>query len=93
MSTAFAATSAGLESQYRHRLRTRWLLLAALAVAVLTQCSAPAHLQVLGAEQGLGPLAPMEVAVYRSRASKGNAAVDSLRSVLLKTLRQVEAVR
>ena len=64
-----------------------------LAVAVLTQCSAPAHLQVLGAEQGLGPLAPMEVAVYRSRASKGNAAVDSLRSVLLKTLRQVEPVR
>ena len=64
-----------------------------LAVAVLTQCSAPAHLQVLGSEHGLGPLAPMEVAVCRSRASKGNAAVDSLRSVLVKTLRQVETVR
>src|SRR5690606_35149126 len=34
-----------------------------LAVAALTQCSAPEHLQVLGAEHGLGPLAPMEVAV------------------------------
>ena len=35
-----------------------------LAVAVLTQCSAPSHLKILGAEQGLGPLIPMEVAVY-----------------------------
>ena len=64
-----------------------------LAVAVLTQCSAPSHLQVLGSAHGLGPLAPMEVAVYRSRASKGNAAVESLRSVLIQTLRQVEPVR
>ena len=64
-----------------------------LAVAVLTQCSAPAHLQVLGSAHGLGPLAPMEVAVYRSRASKGKAAVESLRKVLIQTLRQVEPVR
>ena len=41
-----------------------------LAVAALTQCSAPPHLQVLGAAHGLGPLAPMEVAVYRSRESR-----------------------
>jgi DNA-binding transcriptional LysR family regulator len=59
-----------------------------LAVAVLTQCSVPAHLQRLGAEHGLGPLAPMEVAVYRSAASKGNRAVDSLQRMLLQTLRQ-----
>lgn len=59
-----------------------------LAVAVLTQCSAPPHLQVLGAEQGLGPLAPMEVAVYRSRASRTSKAVDSLHQLLVKTLRQ-----
>lgn len=58
-----------------------------LAVAALTQCSAPAHLQVLGATHGLGPLAPMEVAVYRSRESRGNKAVDSLHSLLIKTLR------
>lgn len=59
-----------------------------LAIAALTQCSAPAHLQVLGLEQGLGPLEPMEVAVYRSQASKGNKAVDSLQRMLVQTLRQ-----
>ena len=59
-----------------------------LAVAVLTQCSAPAHLQVLGAEHGLGPLAPMAVAAYRSRASRGAPAVDALHRVLVQTLRQ-----
>jgi DNA-binding transcriptional LysR family regulator len=59
-----------------------------LAVAVLTQCSAPPHLQVLGAEHGLGPLQPMEVAVYRSQASKGNKAVDGLQQMLVQTLRQ-----
>ncbi len=58
-----------------------------LAVAVLTQCSAPPHLQVLGSPHGLGPLEPMEVAVYRSRASRGSKAVDSLHSLLVKTLR------
>lgn len=58
-----------------------------LAVAVLTQCSAPPHLEILGAEHGLGELEPMEVAVYRSRASKGAAAVDRLYELLVKTLR------
>jgi DNA-binding transcriptional LysR family regulator len=58
-----------------------------LAVAVLTQCSAPPHLQLLGAEQGLGPLEPMQVAVYRSKTSMGNKAVDSLRRMLIETLR------
>ena len=59
-----------------------------LAVAVLTQCSAPAHLQTLGIEQGLGPLEPMQVAVYRSGASRGSKAVDSLHRMLVQTLRQ-----
>lgn len=58
-----------------------------LAVAVLTRCSAPDHLQILGPEHGLGPLEPMEVAVYRSRASQGSKPVDSLYSMLIKTLR------
>ncbi len=62
-----------------------------LAVAVLTQCSAPPHLQVLGAEHGLGPLEPMQVAVYRSQASRGNKAVDSLQQMLVQTLRQAGA--
>ncbi len=63
-----------------------------LAVAVLTQCSAPENLQILGREQGLGPLEPMEVAVYRSRESRGSKAVDSLQSLITKTLRLSDAV-
>lgn len=58
-----------------------------VAVAVLTQCSAPSHLQILGREHGLGPLEPMEVAVYRSKASQGSKAVDSLYNLLISTLR------
>jgi len=58
-----------------------------LAVAVLTQCSAPGHLQILGREHGLGPLEPMEVAVYRSRESRGSRAVDRLHSLIVQTLR------
>lgn len=63
-----------------------------LAVAALTQCSAPVHLQQLGIEHGLGPLAPMEVAAYRSRASRGNAAVDGLQQLLVQTLRQASGM-
>lgn len=58
-----------------------------LAVAVLTQCSAPPHLEILGSEHGLGPLEPMEVSVYRSHVSQGSKAVDSLHNLLIKTLR------
>ena len=63
-----------------------------LAVAALTQCSAPAHLRILSSDEGLGPLEPMEVAVYRSRDSRGSKAVDSLHSLLVKTLRQSASV-
>lgn len=62
-----------------------------LAVAVLTQCSAPTHLQVLGRNHRLGPLEPMEVSVYRSQASHGSQAVDRLYQLLIKTLRMAEA--
>ncbi|PYB86140.1 LysR family transcriptional regulator [Pseudomonas koreensis] len=58
-----------------------------LAVAVLTRCSVPEQLEILGAEHGLGPLRPMEVAVYRSRASARSKSVDSLHGLLIKTLR------
>lgn len=58
-----------------------------LAIAALTQCSAPEHLQVLGPGQGLGPLEPMQVALYRSAASRSSKAVDSLHRMLLQTLR------
>lgn len=59
-----------------------------LAVAALTQCSTPGHLQMLGLEHGLGPMEPMQVAVYRSRASQGSKAVDGLYRMLVQTLRQ-----
>ncbi|MEK8026575.1 LysR family transcriptional regulator [Pseudaquabacterium rugosum] len=59
-----------------------------LAVAALTRCSVPPHLQVLGAAQGLGPLAPMEVAVYRSREARANPAAARLHDLLVRTLRQ-----
>lgn len=58
-----------------------------LAVAVLTRCSVPEHLEILGGEHGLGPLRPMEVAVYRSRASARSKSVGSLHGLLIKTLR------
>ena len=61
-----------------------------LAIAALTQCSAPPHLQVLGSKHGLGPLAPMEVAVYRSKESRRSQAVDSLYQLLVHTLRLVQ---
>ncbi len=61
-----------------------------LAVAALTQCSAPPQLQRLGLEHGLGPLEPMQVAVVRSRASQGSRAVDSLQQMLVQTLRQAQ---
>jgi len=58
-----------------------------LAIAVLTQCSVPSHLTILGKEHGLGPLEPMEVAVYRSKKSQGSKAVDYLHDLLIKKLR------
>lgn len=62
-----------------------------LAVAVLTQCSAPAHLEILGGDHRLGPLEPMEVSVFRSSASQGSEAVDRLYKLLIKTLRVSES--
>ena len=58
-----------------------------LAIAVLTQCSVPPHLDILGKEHGLGPLEPMEVAVYRSKKYQGSKAVDYLHDLLIKTIR------
>ena len=52
-----------------------------IAVAVLARCSAPDHLEILGSEHGLGPLEPMEVAVYRSRASLGSQSLSIVYTV------------
>lgn len=57
-----------------------------LAVAVLTRCCVPDHLQILGERQDLPPLPAMAVALLRSRASRANAAVDALHDLALQTL-------
>lgn len=59
-----------------------------MAVAVLTRCSVPPGLLVLGERHGLPPLPAMQVAVLRSRASRGSAVVDALEQQVLQTLRQ-----
>ncbi len=58
-----------------------------LAIAALTLCCTPTHLQILGKEHGLGAMAPAEVTLYRSRSSSGSKAVDHLRKFLLEELR------
>ena len=63
-----------------------------LAVAVLTQCSVPEGLDILGREHGLGPLDPMQVAVHRSKVSLGEKPVDMLHGLLVRTLRSAPAV-
>jgi DNA-binding transcriptional LysR family regulator len=59
-----------------------------LAVAVFTRCSVPSHLKILGAEHGLGPLKPMQVAIYRSKSSLESKAVSYLYDLLISTLRE-----
>lgn len=60
-----------------------------LAVAVLTRCSVPQHLQVLQnlpREYELPGLATMEVAVLRSKVSKRSRAVDAMYEQFSQTL-------
>lgn len=60
-----------------------------LAVAVLTRCSVPPHLQVLQdlpAEFDLPPLDSMEVAVLRSKVSLRSPAVDAMYEQMVRTL-------
>lgn len=59
-----------------------------MAVAVLTRCSVPPGLVVLGERHGLPPLPMMQVAVVRSRASRTSAAADALEQQVLQTLRR-----
>lgn len=58
-----------------------------LAIAAITQCAVQPSLQVLGSEQGLGPIEPMDVSILRSRASRGAKAVDSLHGFIIRALR------
>jgi len=60
-----------------------------LAVAVLTRCSVPAglqQLQNLPREYALPPLASMQVALMRSRASQRHPAVDAMYEQFVKVL-------
>lgn len=59
-----------------------------LAVAVLTRCSVPASLLVLGERQGLPTVGAMDVAVVRSKASRSLPAADALEQLMVGTLRQ-----
>jgi DNA-binding transcriptional LysR family regulator len=60
-----------------------------LAVAVLTRCSVPPHLQVLQnlpAEFDLPPLDAMHVAVLRSKVSQRSPAVNAMYEQVVRTL-------
>ena len=57
-----------------------------LAVAVLTRCSVPESLLLLGERQGLPPLGAMAVALLRSKASQADAAVEALHQQMLQSL-------
>lgn len=60
-----------------------------LAVAVLTRCSAPPHLQILQnlpAEFDLPPLDAMHVAVLRSKVSQRSPAVNAMYEQMVRTL-------
>ncbi|TBU93968.1 LysR family transcriptional regulator [Phytopseudomonas dryadis] len=58
------------------------------ALGVLTRCSVPASLQILGAAQGLPGLPMLEVVALRCRASATPALVDALYGQVLQTLRR-----
>jgi DNA-binding transcriptional LysR family regulator len=57
-----------------------------IAVAVLTRCSVPPGLLVLGERQGLPALGSMQVALLRSRASRASPAADAMAQEVLRTL-------
>ncbi len=60
-----------------------------LAVAVLTRCSVPPHLQILQnlpAEFDLPPLDAMHVAVLRSKVSQRSPAVNAMYEQVVRTL-------
>lgn len=59
-----------------------------VAVAVLTRCSTPASLQILGDQTGLPALPAMAVALLRSAASRDHAPTDALEQEMLRILRR-----
>lgn len=58
-----------------------------LAIAAITRCSVPSHLQILQEKHGLPSLEPVNVALIRSKNSKGDAAVEAMHAQVVRTLR------
>lgn len=58
-----------------------------LAIAVLTRCSVPPGLPILGSRHGLPPLGSMQVAVLRSAAAQRSPAAGVLHELMCRTLR------
>jgi DNA-binding transcriptional LysR family regulator len=61
-----------------------------LAIAVLTRCSVPPHLQILQEKHGLPTPKPVRVSVVRSKSSKSNPVVDAIHDQILSTLRAIQ---
>jgi DNA-binding transcriptional LysR family regulator len=57
-----------------------------LAVAVLTRCSVPTHLVILGERQGLPPLPAMQVAVLAAPGGRTPVAVEAIATLMKQTL-------
>ena len=75
-----------LHEELHHRVGRIVAVESGLAIAALTLCCTPQHLQILGKEQGLSPMVPAEVVLYRSRASIGSTPMDHLRRFLINEL-------
>lgn len=60
-----------------------------LAIAVLTRCSVPPHLVILGERQGLPALPAMQVAVLTAPGGRTSAAVESIATLMKQTLAQL----
>jgi DNA-binding transcriptional LysR family regulator len=56
-----------------------------LAIAALTRCSVPAHLQVLDERHGLPPMPAVQLVLVRSKASVSSLAVDAIWEELMRT--------
>ena len=59
-----------------------------LAVAVLTRCSVPTHLVILGERQGLPMLPAMQVAVLAAPGGRTPVAVEAIATLMKQTLAQ-----
>jgi DNA-binding transcriptional LysR family regulator len=57
-----------------------------IAVAVLTQCSVPTELKLLGEKEGFPPLPAMEVELIKNPRAASNSAVDAMYEEIISAL-------